>query len=445
MATRAARRRRCPGSVLFAGIFFLLFAPGSNAEQTAWRVAYPLASPYYPVVLNAAALPFLVNAQANWVSLYAEKQGRLEPIPFQIDKVDVHGRYELASSETEKRDEARARIEARDEIAFMVGDLGERRSTGPDGAEPLREVRLVDPETGLSRWLYVRIGQRRHRSGRDYVQYQTDGDFIAGHSYRVGFADDLPFLMDHLQRRKSPQQPWSDNLVDSMKVQHRGSFLHKFAFVRSHRDYQSRVIAVKDGPVRVIRRTLNNVRMILFLKTPSIEVDFVAYGNSFYVDTLLDIPFRIGSIFSGLDTRFSVDWREGVGLEGARLYTSSMEAGIAVDGEMSQQEYALNQRQDDLLLFASRYGDMLVTLGIPEDLPISFRNFYHDDRTVNDRPESVPGQFGNFGFLTDNWESLNTDLHHLMFHVYLTPENDRAAALQLLRRAPSFRGQSPQP
>ncbi|MDT8386307.1 MAG: hypothetical protein RQ736_02250 [Thiogranum sp.] len=430
--------------MIFAGLLFLLFAHASSAEQTAWRIDYPLGSPYYPVVLNAAALPFLVNAQANWVSLYAESQGRLEPIPFQIDKVDRRGRYEFASSETEKREEARARIVAGDEVTFMVGDLGGRWSGSPSAAEPLREVRLVDPETGVSRWLYVRIGQRRDRSGGDYVQYQTDGDFIAGHSYRVGFADDVPFLLDHLQRRQSPQQPWSDNLVDSMKVLHRGSFLHKFAFVRSHRDYQSRVVAVKDGPVRVIRRTLNNVRMILFLKTPNIEVDFVAYGNSFYVDTLLDIPFRIGSIFSGLDTRFSIDWREDVGLEGARLYTSSVAAGVAVDGEMSQEEYALNQKQDDLLLFSSRYGDMLVTLGIPEDLPVGFRNFYHDDRAVSDRPETVQGQFGNFGFLTDNWESLNTDLHHLMFHAYLTPAVDSAAALQMLRRAPSFGGQSPQ-
>jgi hypothetical protein len=397
------------------------------------------------VVLRADSLPFLLNAQANWISLYAANKGHLQPIPFQIDKVDKRGRYQFATSEQDKREEARSRIDANDEIAFMVGDLGERWSGTLKTAEPVLEIRLTDPESGVTRWLYVRVGQRRSSSSSDYVHYEADSDFIAGRNYRVGFSDDVPFLLDHLQRRTAPQQRWSKNLVDTMKVQHRGSFLHNFEFSRNHGDYHSRVIAVKDGPVRVIRRTLNNVRVIWFLNTPNIEVDFVAYANSFYVDTLLDIPFRIGSFFSGLDTRFSIDWREDVGLDGARLYSQGITAGVAIDGVMSPRERDMNGMQDAHILFASRYGDMLVTLGIPENLPIGFRNFIQDDRAVADPPETIPGQFGNFGFLTSNWEEVNTDLHHLMFHAYLTPSTDSAAALEMLRRAPSFRFETVKP
>lgn len=105
----------------------------------------------------------------------------------------------------------------------------------------------------------------------------------------------------------------------------------------------------------------------------------------------------------------------------------------------------MNQRQDAQVLFSSRYGDMLVTLGIPENLPIGFHNFVQDDRKLADPPETIPGQFGNFGFLTTNWEAINTDLHHLMFHVYLTPATDSAAALKMLRRAPSFKVGAAQP
>jgi hypothetical protein len=380
----------------------------------------PLSSPYYPVILSGGEVKALLGAPASKIRAIARHGNALEAIPFQIDKRDAGGSYELAGNDAGKT----AMLGAADECAFMTADAGERIATMPEqyAQQPAVEIALVDPKSGEQKWVYLLLAKNEQNPpapGKRYVTYDATRDVIETHAYRIGFSSAHPFLVNSLQWHTGEANKWSPNLLYTMKVRHYGKLFGNIDFFRTQDDYVSRIAAVKAGPVRSIRRTINSVRVIGYLQSPSVTIDYVAYANGFQMDTTIDFPFPLGWFFSDIKTFTTIDWNDDPALPGLRIYGGGTHKSLAVDGHMTPEKDQFNKAAGQRFAVENTYGLLLVQLEMEKSLPVAARLTLLDDRTRADAPESVPGQYGNVGFLTTGWEKVGTSVHHLVFNALL--------------------------
>ena len=199
-----------------------------------------------------------------------------------------------------------------------------------------------------------------------------------------------------------------------MKIRHRGKFLGFLNFERTHADYSSKLVSVKQGPLRIIRRTSNRVRMLWKLKSPVLYVDYVMMPDGFIMDTVIDIPFNVGLFFSDVVTLTTMDWNDDPSLPDLSIHAPNGDR-LPVTGHMSADKRLFNTINSNQFAVSNPWGKLLVRLDIPDDFPIRTWLYLSDEITATDSPENHRGQFGNVGFRTTEWERVDSNIHHLKF------------------------------
>jgi hypothetical protein len=405
-------------------------------------VSYPLSSHYYPVVLQGRDLPPLLDVPIDRISLYAFRDNTLGPIPFQIDRRDRKGRFQIPADENDLLTEKGALFDENDECVFMVSDAGGKPAALPAGLNISLavEIILTDREDGRNLRVYALVSPEAtgDTAAQDYVTYHGEDDSVESETYRVSFSSKKPFLIDTILWKEAVTHRYAPNFTDTAKIRHRGKLFRQFDFLRTQADYKSRLVAVKDGPVRVIRRTVNKIRVLWKLRTPSILIDSIHYANAFYMDTILDLPFRPGLFFSDIETVLTIDGRDISSLPLTKVYNEAASGGVIIDGKMAEEEENLNRSGGSSLIVSNRFGKILVALEFDKDSPISAASYLVDDVQRPDPPENVPGQFGNLGFITTGWEQIDTSVHHLVFTVYMIRDVSLEEGFKILKKSPSL-------
>ncbi|MHB8474317.1 MAG: hypothetical protein ACYDC8_16010 [Gammaproteobacteria bacterium] len=423
------------------GLVLCLASGSGHAAATLTHVGipYPSSSPYYPIVLKGENLPGLEGTAIDNIYLYALHEGGLTPIPYQIDRKDKNGLFQF---DHDAGGNKRYVFDKNDECVFMAADLGQRADSLPNklSQNAAVEIEIMDPKTGKRGWVYALVIEQSppKKSSRHYVSYHRDTDVVESSIYRIGFGKDKPMLITEFSWMDPETGAYSPNLIDTMKIRHSGNLLGA-AFLRTESDYLSKLVDVKVGPVRVIRRTANKVRILWYLRTPTINIDYIHYGNYFEADTIIDVPFPVGWFFSNLVTTTTIDGNNAAGLPQGTIYGGVRQQGMLVDGIMSEEEKHFNEteRATDFVL-ANKYGTMVVGQAFEKGFPIRSRVSLIDDVNALDPPERIPGQFGNVGFYMTNWEKMDTSLHHLVVRIFISKEHSVPGSLELLRQAPAF-------
>ncbi len=380
------------------------------------------------VVISANHLSDLLQGypveQLSFFSLLHENslQNRLRAIVFQIDQKDPQGRYIINPDDRHDVDKPTF-LSNHDELVFRKVDLGERLDSLPDS---LFEIELSFGQGQPSRWIYINLQSPEVTvPGRSSVVYNSENDSISSDLYKIGFSATAPFLVNSFHWRQAPPSGWSPDISDMMKIRHKGRFLG-IPFQRTHDDYHSQLVAIKKGPLRIIRRTENRVKVFWALKTPAIYIDYVMMPNGFVMDTMIDIPFKISLFFSALETLTTMDWNNADGLPpltshpALSMFPSELNLKLPVNGKPSADKYAFNRIVDTQFSVSSDPGVFDVTLDIPDDFPIKSNLYIKDALDEIDPPENYPGQFGNVGFRTTGWENIDSQLHHLKFTVCIS-------------------------
>ncbi|MEE8428680.1 MAG: hypothetical protein V3S33_04170 [Gammaproteobacteria bacterium] len=423
-------------------LLFLSFASAAQPVNRSVSIRYPISSPHYPVLLTGSQLPSLRGVPIGAISVARVSNGELEPIPFQIDRKDRKGNFQIPTSAKERDRELRSAMDENDELVFMASDLGDRLEHGQVALslDSISEIELVDPNGSSRAWVYVLIrpGRRESPYVRDYVRYNRADDTVEASTYRMGFSSELPFLANVLQSRKTNEDEFGPNIIDSMKLSHDGKFLHRFPFRRTDQDYTSRLVAVKDGPVRVIRRTANRVRIILGIGSPTVFVDYLLYPAGFIMDTIVNFPFKIGFFFSDLSTTALLSLKENEALSRFLVYSISAQQGVPVDGKMSEQDHRFNTLYDSSLLLTGKFGQLIADIALERGSPIEVQVHLADDAAKQRLAEDPERYHRGLGFYMTKWEELNTQTHHILFRAYVLDQFSPAEGLVFLRNAPSL-------
>ena len=395
----------------------LLIATSALAQPTALP-ASGCASPDALAVIPAAELPALLGKPLQQITLLHYRDERLSPIITQIDQRDSDGRYLLEDASA--TDDRPAVLGPDDEIIFRLSDSAARLPPESAGTASLVEIEVGDLQDGQAGWVYAGLSEHAAQApAHRQIRYQTDADSVETAVNRIGFSSQHPFLVDSFQWRLNADN-WSPNVLDAMKIRHQGVMFGFIPFRRTSKDYSSRLTRVKTGPLRIIRRTENNVRIVWRLKTPALYIDYVMMPDSFVMDTIVDIPFNLGLFFSDVETLTTVDWRSAPTLPELTIRSPGTTSSLVANGQMSDEKYQFNTISDTRFSVHSAYGSVFVALDIPDDFPIQPWLYLSDRNDVADPPEQQPGQFGNVGYRTTGWENIDTEVHHLKFTTCMT-------------------------
>ncbi len=358
------------------------------------------------VVVLGKDLKENLNKPISQMRLFALKDGKMQPIPFQIDEVTDDGYWVLpnkspyldkktASKAVLIQDEPPEVMDENDQMAFMITDIGDRvaPSFWPAGWLYADEITLTDPLTNDHGWAYLfSFTNSPDPSPVDYVEYRLPEDkkdkIITG-NYRLGFSHEVSITPDHLDFGDGV------NCLDRMKSRMYFRFFGIFTFDRNENDIKSMMWQYKDGSVRAVRMVRSSIRLIGNIQSPQLNSETLYYGNATVLPMQVKLPKMPKGIVNEAFVDSGGDWRKFYGWK-ARLNTD--ENWLSIDGKMDEVEKNIKTEGARWFILKGPGRAMIMFLNFLEDYGNGTEFHYLDDAVTEHPPEFHPGQVPLIGY-----------------------------------------------
>lgn len=329
----------------------------------------------YPMIVRAnTILPVLQN-EIKDLSLMTVKDGKLEPIPFQIDELDQSGLVWMPKYSKHPIEGKENYFDESDELLFMFRDAGtlayDENSMGLlEQGKVLQEI-VVTADEHEDRFVYLVVGNER-RSEADYVSLDISTGDLDTTYLTMNFNPDNFIELTNITAKVGPGK--GKNLVESVHLEVSTGILNKNLRVKfsSGKNIHVKALAVKDGPIRATnlieakvklglmtvmkdRFNINNYEQAFNMRT---RFSGDSYAMAKYASFILKEP----------EMKFFLDF---AGLEGGRIsFQSIADAGEypVIDGTMSPLEYEINERRlpgDWLWINSSLGWDLFLSNQLP--------------------------------------------------------------------------------
>lgn len=350
------------------------------------------------VVIAGKDLAALNGADLSQLRLMIFKDGKLMPVPFQVDEKTPDGEYVMVHPDG-SRDRDDGKLDANDELVFLAKDAGDRGDPGASAPAPAGfvEIVLTDPVTGAQGWAYL-LAFAKNPPPLSSVRYMTykelaDHDELTTPYYALRFPKNNVFMNDIIIERAAGGN--DKDILDRIKMRSGVAMLHgAFSVDRTEEDFTHKVLGVLTGPVRVIRRTETRLSLVLSLKSPAAYVNGSFYPACFQFPSMLSLPFRMDMIAS--DAYMRQGWDLNRNAVGMKFYTNLNPGGVVLDGKMSPEEQKLAADPRNLLwaLGTGPQGTFVFEGEWNQKSPIKARLYYEDDLSKSEPPEDDPGVMG---------------------------------------------------
>ncbi len=361
------------------------------------------AAPPPPDVVTAP-VPF-VGIEVTRIGAWAWRTTGWEAIPMQVDPRDAAGDWDFDRSPL-------LRTTAHDEAVVAVDDLGPPAPPGQRPPDAVAVVELHGPDGAVAY-----LAHHRHdppRVNRTWLHYRREQEAVDHPGFTVGFEPDRPFVLNRLVWNADPnQRDW----IDTGKFRASGRLMGAFRFRRTREDFASRVTGVIEGPVRVVVRTENRLRMAFGLRSPSSIVDRIHTPRALLLEMRIHIPFRIGWFFDNLAIRSTIDLAPGE----PRTITCPNHVTTPIDGRPQPSEVILRGCPLEGFTIADTYGALHGTLTLGPRLKLKAAIYYVDDDTDRDPPEEIPGHHGESGVTLTGWEHLGRGDYRMRMVLRMAP------------------------
>ncbi|MFH1537492.1 MAG: hypothetical protein ABIH66_00940 [bacterium] len=418
-------------SFLFIALSLSAFAYGKPArDRTIKRTTDP-------IIISGEKLKQFDEIKIDNIRVYAEMDGKLAPIPYQIDERKADGDLAFPLGPKPSFDDDEGTFDKNDELVFMTKDIGGKVSEDdfPEGAENRAEVTVTDPLTDEKGWAYIfSFGNPPPRSEVDYVSCLKGCEQVKALHYENAFAKDAKIGFDMLAITEAGKGS-GKNMIDRLKI--RAKSVTKYIEItikKNENDFVSALIAYIDGPVRVIRRTKNQMFLFWKIPTPASVIDNVYYYNFFLWPTVVDVPFDVGNLLKDCEFKVITDGHSNS--RGRIFINSNNLGGVVMDGKMSEAEKNLDLSPYKWsVVYGLKEGDTGAWMNrLVYDTSIEAQPmlFYLDDVSVKEPPEREKGYFGAIGYDLKNMETLNTGEWKLTSIMYNIPVYKPGAEVEYL-------------
>jgi hypothetical protein len=311
-------------------LFLLLLAMGI---QTALFGA-DLQRPYDPVVIQGSQMADFLGADTSDIFVYAYKDGGWQQIPFQIDQIDsvtAEQGYSYFAPHN-------GMIDARDELCFMAGDMGDsvadNRWIGDISSTLYQRYQVAAWDTSVApaRKAYAYV----YRSGTItpafslYMDYQAGAvgrsDTVRAVSYTYGQSGDA--IPDYLSLKSGETS--GPDILDRWKIRFKGSIGPGFglpSYIESEESaLRDTSVQVRVGPVRVIHEREYELIWQGIDIGISLSLESIFYPWSYKIDLIKEsLPGYLGMT----EMRQTVDYLPNIS---GSLFHWSKGTDIPVDG-----------------------------------------------------------------------------------------------------------------
>ncbi len=389
------------------------------SAMLALGVASPAAaSPrtWQPLLLRGVQLAGMQNTRVDRLEVLAVHGGKLEPIPFQVDAVLPDTMFVLEQGPNPTIGGMVQTVGDDDELAMMMFDLGERAADGAAIPEDAREIRVADPLGGPDRYAYIAAVKHPRLSPVRYVDYDPATERIETDSYRLGFKRQLP---DDF-RLQNHRGEVSKNLISGFELRGKVTVLSLLQFHLTETDIDSRLLAYRIGPVRVIRRLGHRIRVFLGIHSPAVSTVEFFYRDFAQAPFTMRFPLR--KLFRDVQGRIAMDFLD---LSGYSLLASGLEAPLDFGDGSAARRIAGPEEAPAAQWLALRGGGrlMLQTFAPSPELDLIKRRLYY-----RGLPPVPAGQADSsavaaaVGIQADGWERLGGGSHRFNPLLISVPE-----------------------
>ncbi len=361
-----------------------------------------------PVLIPGAQLKTFAGKPIVSLRLYAARGGQLVPVPFQIDERNRDGEYVLTEGPEKSQDEDKGLLDANDELVFMAMDLGERFQGAdnlPD-ADFRKELIVRDPLDGKRAYAYLYYfpANPPPRSSTDYVIYDAATDETRTRTFAIGFDRKIKFAINRIRTRLEDGS-YSENRTDIMKIRMTAKVMG-LEITRDQTDFSSTLGGWIDGPVRVVKYSGMNVRLVAFLRSPKLWNYAFFYPYVFSYDFAVKTPFAIPKVTSSFKLVAGIDFTDA---RGAEMFSTGFPKPYVVSGNPRNPDLAaVNAGGYSSGFIAVKYLGMhfLTRIITPKDVPLIPDIYLVDDPEHEDPPENFKGAMPGLYFNVKNWENV---------------------------------------
>ncbi len=335
----------------------------------------------HPVSMRGGQVPSLLGTPFKELSLMSVREGKLIPVPLQLDDYDTDGYIYLEGKG--KVNGVVGVLDETDEILFMYRDTGDQPYT-PDvpGLDGTIVKELKFERNGKTRYAYLVKGSKQ-RSNADYVQYDFEESKAETTFFGFDTRTDNFLLFEDFYAKVGDRQ--NERILDAIYANIDTQILTKYSpHVKMNTVEHIKALPVGSvgGPVReavIIKLGL----VIAKVPVATVRAQMNIFDQALSFVAKVNIP--------GVDilTRFLVEPHIYVSLDfvdeaGAKVNSaiSTEPNGYAlVDGTMSDFEKQMQVSVDQPWLWlSSTHGwDVFAKVSVPDDFRVGVDMLYIDD------------------------------------------------------------------
>ncbi len=365
------------------------------------------------VVIEGKFLPRLKGKHKDKIRLYAQRNGSLEPIPFQVDERTPEGGYCFTEGDPDKivKDVDNGLIDDNDELVFMAKDAGDlaTESGFPAGQNAVHLIQLTDPKTNDTGWVYAfAFDDPPPRSPKKYAWIEKSGDTITWHGERWT-SDNAKSTWNSCRmtslRFARPEDEVPDfskcpSIIDCSKVTLRLKKWFK-CLQWDSTDFYVKIGGYINGPVRVVCQSIMEFDIALGFKLRAKDSYIIVYANASTMPTNCENPIDISDTPGESWYKLLMDLNSKTA-KGWKFYNNWNPTPVTIDGKMDEQEKKLDKRWPDWNCVFGPEGAILQRFTIPKETVRDTNELYYDDDLSHEEaPEFEPGNFGTFGYKLD--------------------------------------------
>ena len=260
----------------------------------------------------------MTGTEISKLRVFMSRNGHIRPIPFQIDqkgsgndwiwdavydsdKVDDRF-YEEESEQIVEQESltyddqdapGKSVFDNNDVVVFLAKDAGDkdRKNVMQLGADKLLELKITDPVNQTKGWIYLAYFESDAPAKSDirYIQYEPEKFRVSGPEHEFLYSPDNTMILDDFQL--GGVSVFAGNRIRGEVTIGIGPITLDFEFnEKDMRGYSSGYI---NGPVRIIKRSVEYVRLGSGITSPSVNCDHFHYPWHAEIPVLISKRFPV--------------------------------------------------------------------------------------------------------------------------------------------------------
>ena len=356
-----------------------------------------------PVLLPVQSVPEVLGIDLDRICLARYEDGELVPVPFQVDERTADGEWIFPFGKSNTAEQSNGVLDAQDVLLFMAWDAGARCPEGflPEWASQKTEVHLREESDEWEGWVYVLESPSplEHRlSAEAYIDYDHEKEELrtVHGTARFKISEDGLHTSFATDMRVFPASGGTGlNSLDRMKFRITIRFLFGWVPISiTEESLGQDVVAYIQGPIRVVKRVEQFVRLPLGIRAIKAVSEIEHYPGLTLVPVEVDLPGGVGRFVSSVRLEYGIDHSPAI--VGSMFRNSENPEDLVIDGRMSEAEQHFCTKQSQWKLIHGPNGAMMLRDRFPPELlEISeVRQGYIDDVQHSLGPERIPGSIG---------------------------------------------------